>query len=413
MKITTLSKNIKDDGFTAGRLMRKNLVSRIKFTKSIWKSVKGSDRIINERVAELKSIFKTLCPSWLTHTEQMARGAKVSEKDIYMLNCLPSGFFDKPSNNCTSFIKVDRGSNMLFKIRDERNYPQSFFVRNAPVSYQAALDIGNIGVAHFFNQYGLAGACNTGSHTGHVPDSVLFNDCMFMRYIAEKAKSIDDIPALFERIVKKKIPTGTGPERGAIYLFVDGKQGLIMESVSDDCHLTYIKNGTSVVSNHFISPTAKTWDAKVPSKNTTIRRKRMDALLKGVGKELTVNDVFAVSRDRKSLPHALCNDDKKHFWMTISAQLHVVNRKDPGSSINYVCCGNTKTSFYIPVPLSYRKTCQPFMSGEYYNSTDNLYRSYCCSNMLKKEQNTFEKFEYGTEDPEIYFKKAVEKLGEI
>ena len=318
----------------------------------------------------------------------MAAGAGVAMDDILLLNCLPPNFYT-PGQNCTGFLYAGKEENQLFKIRDERNLAQAFFITGARgrPRMQVAHDIGNLGFAHFFTAHALAGANHTGSPTNRVPDKPSLDSCHIMRYVAERAASVADIPLLYERLMAMGAAGGAAAGRGAIYTFVDAHQGLILETVSDAYAATFFERGIHVLSNHFLSAQARRWASAPPGKGTLLRRRRMAELLKRCPNPPRPNDVYAISRDRKDLPNSLCNDDRKHFWMTISAQLQVIPRRRPGESVNHVCCGNTRHSLYLPVALAETRSYLPLLDGSFYRAADRLYAR---NKPLTKVQKSFE-----------------------
>ncbi|MHC4873613.1 MAG: C45 family autoproteolytic acyltransferase/hydrolase, partial [Planctomycetota bacterium] len=387
-----LNKSIKENGRIVGKLTSLVLKRRIKEVKKIRKDKKISETELSARIKDFIRLVKKLSPHWLVEVKGMALGAGVREEDLLLLNCLPSEFYP-PVLHCTSFMKISKKKNILLKIRDERNFTQSFMVKahQKEKFIQAGTNIGNIGYAHFLKYTGFACGNNTGSKTSHTSDETRLSDCHLMRYFAENADSIENIPALYEKLLKYKAPGGAGKGRGAIFIFVDKTGGAILETVEDDYTIQYVKSGTRVIANHFLSKKAKSWESEPSGKNTLLRYDRMSELLKRVGSDLSVQDVFAITRDRKNIPHALCNDDSKHFWMTISAQLQEIDCLNIQNSKNYICCGNTRHSFYLNAPITLDENYKPLLNGDYYKAADKCYQKYHCSANLRANQNSFEK----------------------
>ncbi len=389
---TTINGSAATCGRMLGELWAQTLRKRVAATRRLQKRHHIPDSELSARVRDFRKILRAVAPHWLREAAAICKAAGISTDELLMLNCLPPDFHTRAGAECTSFLSVGRERNLLFKIRDERNHIQAFYVRDLPHHgrVQAAHDIGNLGVAHFLNSRGLAGANDTGSRTRLVTDDVRLNDCHILRYFAENAKSVSEIPRLYERLVDGGYAGGAGLERGAIYIFVDPDQGLILETVPTECVATFVNKGVRAVSNHFLTPRARQWMSLAPDKNTLLRKKRMDELLVHRNNQPTPAAVFRFSRDRKYLPHALCNDDRVHHWMTISAQLHVIDRHAPGRSMNFACCGNTRHSLFLPVPLSMTASYVPLASGAFYRAADKLYRQHQCSTHMHALQREFE-----------------------
>ena len=361
---------------TLGRAARAVIRRRVRETRAIQRKQRIPDALIDARVSDFARRVRKVSPHWLSDARGLAEGAGLKPDDILMLNCLPPDLYPPTTNNCTSFVRVGKDQTLLFKIRDERNRVQTFAISKARKwpRYQAGYDLGNLGVAHVFNEHAVAGANNTGSRTDLVPDDPLLTDCHVLRYIAERATSVDAIPSLFECLLDAEVCGGAGPGRGAIFLFADPNRGLILECHSGGYAAEFVDDGLRVVANHFVTREGKTWESEPPGKNTLLREARMRQLLARRDNAPSPLDVFALSRDRKSRPHSLCNDDSHHFWMTISAQLQVIDREHPQQSTNYVCCGNTRHSVYLPVPLAADTNYRPLLDGSFYQCADSLYR---------------------------------------
>lgn len=385
------------DAFANGRVIGRAggffLRRRIAAALAIRRRQKIPATLIAARVRDFRRHVERLAPHWLVEAGGIARGAGVAAEHLLMLNCLPPGFYPAQPLHCTTFLAVGQTENRLFKIRDERNHIQAFYVHVLPSgrTFQVGHDIGNLGVAHFFNSNAVAGANNTGSHTALVPDEPRLNDCHILRYFAEHANSVNDIPDLYARLIGHKAAGGAGPGRGAIYILVDAHRGLLLETQSEDYVARFLDRGRLVVANHFLSARARQWMSQPPNANTLTRKARMEALLARAGRRPALPDIFALSRDRKHRPHALCNDDRDHFWMTISAQLQVIPRRAPMQAVNYICCGNTRQSVYLPVPLTFRESYQPLLGGRFYAQADRLYRAAGGRWIMKSKQAAFEK----------------------
>lgn len=402
-------------GTLLGRATAATLRQRLEHTRTVQRENGITDARINARIEQFSANLARVVPEWLDEVQAMADAAEVSRDDLLMANCLPADFYTPAAGNCTTFVGVGNSENRLFKIRDERNRPQMFYIHDANTAprYQVGRDIGNIGVAHFLNEHGVAGANNTGSHTDRVSADPWLNDCHVLRYFAENARTVDEIPNLYQHLIDQKVAGGAGAGRGAIYVCADTRRGLILECVEDDFAATFVDAGVRAVSNHFLSPQAREWCTRTPHKNTARRKQRMEQLLDRHDQWPNPTEIFALSRDRKHVPHALCNDDADHFWMTISAQLHVINRAAPEKSVNYMCCGNTRHSLYVPITLAERESFVPLLDGTFYENANTLYETHHCSQHMRSTQRRFERDILKAPTAQNWYAQATEILSAL
>ena len=397
-----------ENGRAIGEACRRPLGRRIATARAVLRKKRVPESLIRSRVADFTRLVQEIAPHWLEEAAGMAEGSGVERDDIVMLNCLPPGLHVPAAlegNCCTSFVAVGEQANLLFKIRDHPNHAQSFFTQSTTNltrgkgSFQAGRDIGNIGVGHFFNSRALAGGNNTGSRTSRVSEEPRLNDCHMFRYFAENASCIDDIPRLVEKLLDARAVGGGGGNRGSIFIFADPSGGLIVEAVSDDYSARSIPRGTAVVANHFATDKARDWQPDPPARRSTVRKERMERLLAESGDYPSPLEVFGLSRDRANLPTPLCSDDTARAVMTVSAELQVIDRARPEDSVNYICCGNTRNSLFVPVPLGFTKSYVPLLSGEHYACANTLYRRHSCSPHLREIQDRFERRITGSAAP--------------
>ena len=389
----TLNGTAYDTGLTMGKAAGAVLRRRVRVFHKRRKLLKVADAEVRARVSDFTRRVRKVARHWLDEAKGLADGAGVGVEDILILNCPPPGTHIGTLHSCTSFLSIGPRENRLLKIRDERHNVQCFTIVGTPrrTRYHAGRDIGNLGVAHAFNQWALAAACDTGSATDRVSDEPRFNDCHLMRIVAEKARSVDEIPALFERLIDADVVGGAGPGRGAILLFVDPNRGLLLECESRDFAVKFVEHGAHAVSNHFLIPKAARWASSPPARNTLVRQARMAELVKRAGRSPDLLDVFAISRDRKTRPNTLCNVAWQRDGHTVSAQVQAVDRADPSRSVNYVCCGNTRNSVYVPVPIGETSTFVPLLNGRFYAATDALLRVHGSRPHLRSAQRRFER----------------------
>ncbi len=380
------------NGKLLGAACRPGLRRRVAAMRRMQKKLRLPERLLAARRRDFARLLRQVAPHWLEEARGLAVGAGVSRSDILLLNCPPPEL-PAATNNCTTFVAVGKRENRLFKIRDERNHPQQFVVYRQPrrLAFQAGRDIGNLGVAHAWNACAVAGANNTGSETLRVGDEPRLNDCHMLRYFAERARTVEDIPRLFERLAEAGAAGGAGPGRGCIFIFADMVQGLILETAGEAAAVIRVRRGSRTVANHYLSAPARKWEAQPPRKNSLIRERRLRELLAGANGWPSLREIFAFSRDRKSSPQCLCNDDRRHFWMTLSVQLQVIDRRDPRASRNYVCCGNPRHSVFLPAPLDLAGVCAPLANGRLYREADRLYQRHRCNGHFRKRWLAFEK----------------------
>ncbi len=375
-----------------GRAARGVLRARVRALRGRLRKQKIPDRTVHAAVRDFARLVEKLTPHWLDEAGGLAQGAELTTEDILLLNSPPPEQRAAPPH-CTGFVRVSKRENALLKIRDERNRVQQFLILRGPdgTPLQGGRDIGNLGLAHAVSTRGLAGGNHTGSHTDRVPERPYLDDCHLLRYLVERAGRVRDIPRLFDRLADASAAGGAGPDRGSIFLFVDAREALLLETAGPHAAYKFLSRGTHAASNHYLLARARTWATQPPNKNTRRRYERMRELLKRARNRPGIADVFGLTRDRKYVPHALCNDDQAHFWMTISAQYLVLDREDPQASLNWVCCGNTRHSVFLPVPLAERRTYRPLADGRFYRAADRLYRSHRCDRHLAAAQRSFER----------------------
>lgn len=357
-----------------------------------------------------------VAPHWLDEVEGLSRGADVFPGDVYVLNCLPPDFEAPSPYECTAFAALGERYHQLFKIRDTRNLPQIVHVQTLAtgMTVQIGGTVGTLGAGHAVNARGVAGACNTGSHTTLVDDSPRFDDCHVLRYLVESVDSVKEIPGLYAHLLEAGLAAGAEAGRGALYVFVDRERGLLLEAAGPKVQYTWLGMGCHVVSNHFLGHRARTWWSRKPNDNTLLRRRRLQMLTATLDPDRpNPTAVFALSRDRDHAPHALCNDDSEHVWMTVSAQLQIIDRHAPDASVNWVCCGNTAQSVYVPVNLNESLSFVPWADGRFYSRADKRYRTFGCGSQFRARQEAFERaaVEAGVADFKAFCRKAYRLLG--
>ncbi|MHC5053953.1 MAG: C45 family autoproteolytic acyltransferase/hydrolase [Planctomycetota bacterium] len=398
-------------GRRLGRLGAGAIADRMALARDAARRSGVGDGELASRAREFASHVERFAPHWLDEAAGVAEGASVATDDILMLNCLPAPV-RTPGDECTSFVRVEAGRCILFKIRDYRPCVQVFHVNagDGRPRLQISTEVGGLGAAHVMSEHALAGACNTGSASAHVTDAPRLNDCHMLRWICERARSAADVPRLAAELIESGSAGGAGGDRGSILLFAAPDGGGVLETVHDDLVWTEISKSTLVASNHFVSERARSWESHPPpDENTLVRKRRMEELL-GASDTLDAARVFEVARDRETAPHALCNYDLKHPWMTVSAALHLIDRADPSRSEARLCCGNTRHSFFLPVPVGEARSFAPLAGGEFYGLADARRRAHGPSDLFAPERKRIERdgvsFEQATREAYEVLKRS-------
>ncbi|MHC4248713.1 MAG: C45 family autoproteolytic acyltransferase/hydrolase [Planctomycetota bacterium] len=378
-------------GRSLGRLAAAAITGRLALVRDALRRSGVEDRELASRAREFASHLERHAPHWLDEAAGVAEGASVATEDVLMLNCLPAPV-RTPGDECTSFVRVEAGRSVLFKIRDYRPCVQLFLVNagDGGQRLQISTEVGGLGASHAFSEGAIAGACNTGSPSDRVTDAPRLNDCHMLRWLLERAHSVADVPRLAAELIEAGAAGGAGGDRGSILLFAGPDGGGVLGTVHDDLVWTEVTRSTLVASNHFVSDHARAWESKPPDENTLVRKRRMEELL-GASDTLDAARVFEIARDRETAPHALCNYDLKHPWMTVSAALHLIDRAEPSRSEARVCCGNTRHSFFLPVPLDETKSFAPLVSGEFYGLADAHRRAHGPSDLSPPEREHIER----------------------
>ncbi len=381
---------------------RSEATALLPYTEAIWRDrlVEAAEQFrrtgvsaadMEQRGAQLGRRFAELAPAWLEEAETVAAALAVPVERILATNC-PVPEAPVEPGNCSSFVRVDEETASLLKIRDERNRVQAVVVRrvDGERKYQAGMDIGNLGISHFAASTGLCGGNNTGSHTRFVTADGRFTDCHLLRYIAEHACRVEDVPPLFDALIARDAVGGASATRGSIFVLADPRRGLILECHSGGYTYRFVDHGLVVVTNTFQLPEGRSWIEGPPNVNSDTRHARLTELLAHHDNDPSPEEVREITRDRANGPDALCNDDAEHFWMTISAWYQVLPRDHPGGGVNYLCVGNPRNAFYAALPLPTGDNYLPYADGEFYRRANALYRQQGCGDVLSQRQRAVE-----------------------
>lgn len=380
-------------GVQLGDMWRTPLALRVESSLERLRLAGISADHIARRVDELTRLLSRHAPAWLDEAAGIAGGAGISVHDVLLLNAVripdspPSGL-----QSCSSFVWVRPERTLLFKIRDERPHPQVLYSYAGPLgegqSVCVAKDIGNLGVAHATAARGIAGANNTGSHVADIAPDARFDDCHVLRFVVERAGSIDQVEPLLRELLDAGAIGGASPDRGSILLLADARGAAAVELTSTHIVVRRIDSGSVAYTNHFQTPEALARQTREPDANSRTRLARMAELLDRIRDGAEVSQTFSASRDRTHAPDCLCSDDSTRPWMTVSAQLHIV--ASGGPELTYACCGNTRNSVFIPVSPIGQQSHRRLLSGEIYALAERSYRAFGCGDHLASVQARIE-----------------------
>jgi len=345
-------------GYEIGKKMGKILKKFIKTDLNI--------SIQKDRIEKFAQIVNEIAPWWLEEVEGFAETSGIKKEEIIMGNCLPL----KPNKyylgDCSSFLILpDRSENasiLLMKIRDEKPLHQIAGIKkiNGTYKYIFGTNIGNIGIAHFLNEKGLAGANNTGSPIiSGIKDSGL-NDCHIMRFVAEKAKDCEETLEVIKGLIRKGYVSNTGYKKGMIFLFADTEKGLIVENTAEKIEYRFVKEGIFIYTNHFLLKEMKEEidkkreENEIPSKSSRIRFKRAQELIEEMqDRKIGIEDLKRISRDTKNAPYSLCNSSDTFPWRTLSVFIHSINSK---KQLSFISNGAPIHTEYVGLSVSENET---------------------------------------------------------
>jgi len=358
------------------------------------------DADVHAKVSAFTDLLAEVAPHWLEEVEGIAAATDMEPVDLLAFNCLPDDFWDVPSagHECTSYMAIGgasaTGESLLHKNRDERDWLQNVHIKQVEGThrYLAGVDVGNVGIAQFVNEHGLCGANNTGSYIP-VRESIAdgLGDCLVMRLVAERARCCEDALQLIEELIDREVCGGAGPNLGTIYLFADRNRGLIIENTSRHLAYEWIDDGLGIRSNHFVLPEARAWMAREPNANTALRYERACELIRPHEGRAT-SELFArVSRDYSAGPDSICNDNREHFWMTLSGFTHTIRREQTDSlTVTWICNGHAHNACYFPMHLGVRENAADLVSGEHSATSFAAYGEQGSGDHLVVQQDAFE-----------------------
>jgi len=344
-------------GRAYGALLAPVLRERVGAMRRASRGSRWGEAQLHERGERFRAFVQRIAPEWLDEAEAMAEAAGLAAADIFALNALPRGFWERETGGCTSCVvagsQAANGATLLHKNRDLVNSPQDFHVRRTPEGRQlfVSRDTGTLGFGHFHSDAALAGANNTGSWIR--PEEL--RECALacthlLRLVAERAADCDQALGVLEDAVASEVAGASGGCRGMIFLFAEPSRGVVVEMTSRRLAHREIRDDTLVRTNHFLLGQMQPFASEPPQRNTLRRYQRAHELLDPLPNK-NVADLVRLSRDHNDGPDSICSDDAQHLFMTVSACTHVVRADtlDPLAHTR-VQMGNPRNTIAVPVP---------------------------------------------------------------
>ncbi len=347
-----------------------------------------------ERGERLKAVIEGISPAWLEEAEALASTVGAELREILALNTPPEDIWK--SDNCTSFMAVGSatltGESILHKNRDYDISVQSVYLKKLPSSlkYLGSIEVGgNLGVAYFLNDAGLAGASNSGSPIREAKENnVGFNEHLTMRLLAENARSCEDVLNLFQKLYKRGLVAITN-NRGSIYLFVDRDRGLVIEATDKMVEHQWVEDAFLVRSNHFLL--GKLADSG--DESSEHRLAQATQLIKASEGEIIASLFNKVSRDTDNYPKSICNPG------TVSA-FTSITRKDNTDflSMAWVSDGYPLHTYYFPLHLSLDSLPDFLVNGKMWQAVNGIhFHSESKTKAISRIEEVERRIEWGVE----------------
>jgi len=313
-------------GRAYGALLAPVLRERVGAMRRASRGSRWGEAQLHERGERFRAFVRRIAPEWLDEAEAMAEAAGLAAADIFALNALPRGFWERETGGCTSCVvagsQAANGATLLHKNRDLVNSPQDFHVRRTPEGRQlfVSRDTGTLGFTHL------------------------------LRLVAERAADCDQALGVLEDAVASEVAGASGGCRGMIFLFAEPSRGVVVEMTSRRLAHREIRDDTLVRTNHFLLGQMQPFASEPPQRNTLRRYQRAHELLDPLPNK-NVADLVRLSRDHNDGPDSICSDDAQHLFMTVSACTHVVRADtlDPLAHTR-VQMGNPRNTIAVPVP---------------------------------------------------------------
>lgn len=322
-----------------------------------------SKQIGNRDCARIKAFTKLLqthAPHWLEEAEAFA--GKTFDGLLDFNSHEPSPPPAAQDGNCSSLVAVGSatadGHPLVLKIRDEAPWPQIAFrrrINNGPVILGGA-NPGNLGLATFLNEAGLAGINNTGGPILDTDLSVGLNDCHVLRLVAERATNCGEALDLIRQLITQRALGLGGYRKGMIFFFADAQgRGLAIECSRQKLAHRFLEDGLVCRANDYRFPEiesemdtarhAHPWHV-----SSLTRSARLTALVEAAG-PLTPEILKNISRDTTG-DYPLCNTSDRFPFRTVAAWIHVLRRGDPRACRALICNTAPTLGNYIEAPVT-------------------------------------------------------------
>ena len=355
-------------GATVGSLARGPLRRRLTHQLGPQEEWPGLFSHHAERLSDYWSFLDRAAPHWAAELEAMAHAAEVPVDALLLINCPPLQLRPPDTGGeCTAFMVLGSasgcGENLLHKNRDEQRVPQLVFMKHVDGQNRllGGIDVGGIGVAQMVNEYGLAGANNTGSRVTTELLEIGFDDCQVLRLVGEQAATCEDALEVCQELVHAGRVRREGQHNGMIFLFADPRQGLVVELTSTDVWYEFHAEGLVCRSNHFLLPGSQEVVDRstpvTPEKSSTLKRyARAETLLRPRVGKLQPEDLLAAGKDTADYPLSICNEN------TVSTMTHRL-AVEPEKRVTWICNGFPPVVLVHLWPHSERLTSVSFLDG--------------------------------------------------
>lgn len=343
MRNATLAGAAYDIGLQVGRLTRLALVQRLRQQLGAAKAWPALIEKHGQHVATYRDLLLDVAPHWFEEVRGMADGAGLPIDAFLLINANLKALACAQPENCTAFVVIGAasgcGANLLHKNRDEKAIPQSFFVKHVAGKSRitGGVEVGGLGLAQMVNEYGLAGANNTGPPIVAGGTEYGLDDRHVLRLVGEEARNCEEALEVCQGLVQRGLVRRLDGERGMIFLFADSRRGLVIEMTPWQVWYEFCDEGLVCRSNHFLLPEALAAVAgpavpAEPDSSTALRYARAEELLRPKLGNLRPEDLIETGKDTANWPNSICNAS------TVSMMTHRLSR-EAQERTSWVCNG--------------------------------------------------------------------------